>query len=68
MKMTRLVLKGQCHEIFCLQFFYHTTSPGPNRHEQNQFRIFLNIREVIRIRNWLPGNESNGESIRIFGK
>jgi hypothetical protein len=25
-------LKGQCHEIFCLQFFLQRTSPGSNTH------------------------------------
>jgi hypothetical protein len=68
MKMTRL--KGQCHEIFRLQFFlsYNYCTPSPNRRAQNQFRIFPNIRGVIRICNWLPGNESTRELIRIFGK
>ncbi len=45
-------LKGKCHEIFRLRFFFNqTTFPGPNRLVQKRFRIFLNIRGVIRIRN-----------------
>jgi hypothetical protein len=58
-------LNGQCHEIFHLWFFSSTTSPGPNGHAQKLFWIFPNIRGVIRILNWLPGDEYTGESIRI---
>jgi hypothetical protein len=47
-------------------FFRQTPSPGPNRHAQDGFRIFSNIRGVIRIRNRLPGDEYTGESIRIL--
>jgi hypothetical protein len=50
MKIT-LPLKEQCHEIFHVRFFHQTPSPGPNRHAQDRFQIFLNIRGVIRIRN-----------------
>ncbi len=58
-------LKEQCHEIFRVRFFLKTTSPGPNRHAQEWFRIFSNIRGVIRILNRLPGDEFTGESIGI---
>ncbi len=47
-------------------FFLKTTSPGPNRHAQERFQIFLNICEVIRIHNRLPGDEYTGDSIRIL--
>jgi hypothetical protein len=43
--------KGQFHEIFISGFFHQTTSPTPNGHVQKRFRIFPNIRGVIRIRN-----------------
>ncbi len=56
-------LKGQCHEIFRLLFFHEITSPGPKRHVQKQFRIISNIREVIRIHTWLPGEEYTSGSI-----
>jgi hypothetical protein len=42
--LMRFVLKGQCQEIFRFRIL---TSPGPNRHVQKRFRIFLNIRKVI---------------------
>ncbi len=47
-------------------FFHQTTSPDPNRHGQARFRIFSNIRGVIRIRNRLLGDEYTRESIRIL--
>ncbi len=47
-------------------FFNQTTSPRPNRHAQDRFRIFSNNRGVILIRNRLPGGEYTGESIRIL--
>jgi hypothetical protein len=59
-------LKEQCHEISRVRFFRQTTSPGPNRHAQEPFRMFSNIRGVIRIRNRLTGDEYTGESIRIL--
>jgi hypothetical protein len=43
-------------------FFHQTPSPGPNRHAQDRFRIFSNMRGVIRIRNRIPGDEYTGES------
>jgi hypothetical protein len=58
-------LKGQCHGIFCLRFFYHRTSHCPNRHAQKQFRICSNIRGVICICNQLLGDEYTGELTRI---
>ncbi len=59
-------LNEQCHEIFRGRFFfYQTTSPGSSRQAQERFRIFTNIRGVIRIRNRLPGDEYTGELIRI---
>ncbi len=38
---TIMNLKGQCHEIFCLQFFLQRTSPGSNRHALNNFKFFF---------------------------
>jgi hypothetical protein len=43
--------------FFVSCFLYQTTSPGPNRHAQKRYRIFSNIRGIIRIRNRLPGDE-----------
>jgi hypothetical protein len=60
-----LHLKEQCHDIFRVRFFYQTTSPGSNRQAQERFRIFYNIRGVIRIRSRLTGDEYTGELIRI---
>ncbi len=60
-------LKEQCHEIcFRVRFFHQTPSPGPNRHAEDRFRIFSNIRGVICIRNRLPSDEYTEESIRIL--
>jgi hypothetical protein len=50
------ILKGQCHEIFDLWFFYQTNSPRPLIHGLKPFCIWLGIREDIRLRNrrfWL---------------
>jgi hypothetical protein len=44
----------KCHDIFRLRLFHQTTSPGPCRHAPKQYRIFLIIRGVIRIRSHLP--------------
>jgi hypothetical protein len=63
--MSLNILKEQCHEIFHLQFFHQTTSPGPKGHAQKRFRIFPNIRGIIRIRNRVPSDEYTGESIGI---
>jgi hypothetical protein len=49
--LQKIVLKGKCHEIFRLRFFYQTTSTGPNEHVQREFLIFSNIREEICFRN-----------------
>ncbi len=35
-----LELKGQCHEIFCLWFFYESVSPQPQSVPLGRFRIF----------------------------
>jgi hypothetical protein len=43
--------------FFATGFFHQTISPGPNRHVQEQFRIYSNIRGVIRICNRLLGDE-----------
>jgi hypothetical protein len=47
--------------FFVSGFFHQTTSPGPNRHAQERFRIFSNIRGVIRICYRLPDDEYMGE-------
>jgi hypothetical protein len=52
---------------FFFSGFLLTTSPGPNRHVQEGFRIFSNIRGVIRIRNRLPSDEYTRKSIRTLG-
>jgi hypothetical protein len=52
--------------FFVSGFFHQKPTPGPNRYAQDRFRIFSNIRGVIRIRNRLPGDEYTEESIRIF--
>ncbi len=52
--------------FFVSGFLHQTPSPSPNRHAQDRFQIFSNIRRVIRIRNRLPGDEYTGESIRIL--
>jgi hypothetical protein len=67
MPSTTSSVKGTVSRDFsCLVFFHQTTSPSPNRHAQERFWIFSNIRGVIRICNRLPGDEYTGESIRIL--
>jgi hypothetical protein len=64
--MAFLPYRNSVTRFFVSGFFQQTTSPGPNRHAQEQFRIFSNIRGFIRIRNRLPGDEYTGEAIRIL--
>jgi hypothetical protein len=43
---TGACLKGQCHEIFRLQFFHQTTTPGPNKIPRQDFefiQIFVQL-------------------------
>jgi hypothetical protein len=42
--------------FFVSGFFHQKTSPGPNRHAQEQFQIFSNIRGVIRVRDTAQEN------------
>jgi hypothetical protein len=43
-----ILLKGQCHEIFCFRFFHESPSPKPLKITLGSFRIFLKIRGDIR--------------------
>jgi hypothetical protein len=43
--------------------FHQTTFPGPKRHTQEQFQIFLSISGVISIGNQLSRDEYTEESI-----
>ncbi len=52
-------------DFFGSVILHKRTSPGPNRNAQKRFRIFSNIRGVIRTRSRLPDDEYTGESIKI---
>ncbi len=43
----KIMLKGTVPRAFRLHFFYQTTSPGPNRHAQEQFEFFPIFVELL---------------------
>jgi hypothetical protein len=43
-----LLLKGQCHELFCFWFFHKSVFPQPQSVLLRPFRIFSKIRGDIR--------------------
>ncbi len=53
------LLKGIVSRDFLLWFFHETTSTSPVRHAKKGFRIFSNIRGVIRSRNGLRESPVN---------
>jgi hypothetical protein len=49
-------------------FFHLTTYPGPNREARRRFRIFSNIRGVIRFSNWLFVMNTPGSQLESHGQ
>ncbi len=56
--MLRTCVKGTVPQK-CMTTFYQIASTGPNLHPKKWFRIYYNIRGVIRICNRLLGGFSN---------
>ncbi len=57
-----MLLKGQCHEIFCFWFFYESVSPQPQSVPLGPFRIFSKIRGDIRKSRCTTGvNDTGGK-------
>ncbi len=58
----KLVLKGQCHEIFCFWFFLESVSPKPMIIPLGSFRIFSKVRGDIRSSRFATGvNDTGGK-------